>query len=57
MDLPPDHPSKAGVLTWIKTMSGMRAADELSPDQIRQLQHDLETAYTALHKHVKSRRR
>ncbi|XP_072014515.1 vacuolar protein sorting-associated protein 28 homolog [Amphiura filiformis] len=43
--LPTEYTGKDKVNEWWKTMSSMRAADELSEEQIRQLLYDLESAY------------
>eukprot|EP00494_Astrolonche_serrata_P023526 UN23784 len=44
-NMKPDHPSEAKIRQWLSTMNGMRAAEELSGDQVRQLSLDLGTAY------------
>ncbi|CAM9373777.1 unnamed protein product [Laminaria digitata] len=45
--LPNDYEGTAKTREWIVTLNGMRAADELSEDQARQLLHDLDTSYSA----------
>ena len=45
--LPPDHPSKTRVQEWLIKLNQMKAADELSDDDIRQMTFDLENAYSA----------
>ncbi|XP_038057476.1 vacuolar protein sorting-associated protein 28 homolog [Patiria miniata] len=40
-----DFQGKEKVSSWLKTMSSMRASDELDEDQIRQMLHDLDSAY------------
>ncbi|XP_033644757.1 vacuolar protein sorting-associated protein 28 homolog [Asterias rubens] len=40
-----DFEGKEKVNSWLKTMSSMRASDELDEDQIRQILHDLDSAY------------
>jgi len=53
--LPPDHLSRQKVQQWLLTLSGMRATDELSGEQVRQMSFDLETGYNAFHKFVEGR--
>eukprot|EP00004_Rigifila_ramosa_P003082 TRINITY_DN1322_c1_g1_i2.p3 TRINITY_DN1322_c1_g1~~TRINITY_DN1322_c1_g1_i2.p3 ORF type:complete len:200 (+),score=42.28 TRINITY_DN1322_c1_g1_i2:94-693(+) len=48
--LPVAYTGKAKVGEWVGLMHRMRASDELSPDQIRQLLFDLESAYTEFHR-------
>lgn len=50
--LPSDHVSKDKVKVWLITLNGMRASDELSDDQVRQMLMDLDVAYNAFHKFV-----
>ena len=40
-------PGKQRLLVWLTSMDEMQAADELSPDQIRQLLFDLDSGYNA----------
>jgi len=54
--LPPDAPALAKVREWLVTLNGMRAVDNLSDDQARQLSHDLEVGYTAFHAFLKGDR-
>jgi len=51
--LPPDFEGKEKLKIWLITMNKMKASDELNQEQTRQLLFDLETAYTAFHKHLK----
>ncbi len=53
--LPPDHVSKAKVQTWLRTLSSMRAHDQLSDEQARQMLFDLDLGYSAFHKFVEAR--
>lgn len=43
--LPQDHGSREKVKHWIELFTSMKASDELSDDQIRQMTFDLDTAY------------
>lgn len=43
--LPHDHGSREKVKHWIELFTSMKASDELSDDQIRQMTFDLDTAY------------
>lgn len=47
-NLPPDHESRSKVKAWLVTLNSMRAHEELSPDQARQMSFDLEQGYQAL---------
>jgi len=51
--LPHDFEGKEKLKSWLIIMNKMKASDELNPEQTRQLLFDLETAYTAFHKHLK----
>jgi len=44
--LPPDHVSKTKVQEWLIKLNQMKASDELSDDDIRQMTFDLENAYS-----------
>ena len=44
--LPADHISKVKVQHWMAKLNKMKASDELSDDDIRQMTFDLENAYT-----------
>ena len=48
--LPEEFEGKRLLLTWLTTMDEMQAADELSPEQIRQLLFELEAGYRAFNK-------
>eukprot|EP01061_Rhynchopus_euleeides_P016564 TRINITY_DN27885_c0_g1_i1.p1 TRINITY_DN27885_c0_g1~~TRINITY_DN27885_c0_g1_i1.p1 ORF type:complete len:201 (+),score=90.77 TRINITY_DN27885_c0_g1_i1:118-720(+) len=43
----PDIPELEGVRGWLKLVNSMRAAEELSDEQVRQCQHDVEVLYGA----------
>lgn len=45
--LPPDFEGKVKVKEWIARLAKMRAADELTEQQTRQLLFDLESSYNA----------
>ncbi|KAJ4456173.1 putative Vacuolar protein sorting-associated protein 28 [Paratrimastix pyriformis] len=49
VDLPPEYDGKARVAKWLQILNGMHAKDELNPDQTRELNFDLDTAFQALH--------
>ena len=38
---------KSTMKDWLATLKGMRAADQLDEDQVRQLIHDLENGYSS----------
>jgi ESCRT-I complex subunit VPS28 len=40
-----DFENKGKIVQWLITLNQMRAAEELSPEQARELQFDLNTAY------------
>ena len=44
--LPPDHISKKKVQEWLIKLNQMKASDELTDDDIRQMTIDLENAYS-----------
>lgn len=39
---------------WLQKLNEMRAADEMDENEIRQLLFDLESSYSAFHKHLSS---
>jgi ESCRT-I complex subunit VPS28 len=45
--IPPDFEGKQRVQSWLDIFKNMTASEELTPEQVRQLTHDLETAYNA----------
>jgi len=48
--LPEEFEGKQRLHAWLSAMDEMSAADELSPDQIRQLLFDLDSGYNAFNK-------
>lgn len=50
--LPSDYEGTQKSREWLVTLNGMRAADELSEDQARQLLHDLDTSYSAFFRYL-----
>ena len=44
---------KKSLQDWLMLLNSMRAADELSDEQLRQLSFDLETSYTEFMKRLK----
>lgn len=50
--LPPDHVSKKNVQNWLLKLNQMKASDELSDDDIRQMTFDLENAYNEFVKYL-----
>ena len=44
--LKPDHISKTKVQDWLIKLNQMKASDELTDDDIRQMTFDLENAYS-----------
>ena len=49
--LPPDHESKAKTVRWLTTLHTMRAHEELSEEQVRQMSFDLDSAYNGQPRH------
>mmetsp|Transcript_37832 Transcript_37832/g.45608 ORF Transcript_37832/g.45608 Transcript_37832/m.45608 type:complete len:223 (-) Transcript_37832:606-1274(-) len=47
-DLPPEFEGKVKVKEWMSRLDKMRASDELSEEQVRQLLFDLESSYNAV---------
>ena len=43
--LPPDHESKVKAVQWLTTLHTMKAHEELSEEQVRQMSFDLDSAY------------
>lgn len=52
MRLPQNHVSREKVQTWLMTLSRMKATDELTDEQVRQMSFDLDAAYNAFHRFV-----
>eukprot|EP01083_Nonionella_stella_P067678 179168_1 len=53
--LSPEDESRTKVRDWLLKLNSMRAAEELDEDQARQMLFDLEAAYNAFHKFLKSK--
>eukprot|EP01029_Cantina_marsupialis_P028157 TRINITY_DN7753_c0_g1_i1.p1 TRINITY_DN7753_c0_g1~~TRINITY_DN7753_c0_g1_i1.p1 ORF type:complete len:208 (-),score=61.10 TRINITY_DN7753_c0_g1_i1:305-928(-) len=51
--LPTDFIGKEKVESWLKTLNSMRASEELSDDQARQLSFEVEQSYTQFHQVLK----
>lgn len=50
--LPNDYEGIQKTREWLVTLNSMRAADELSEDQARQLLHDLDNSYSAFFRYL-----
>ncbi|KNC76690.1 hypothetical protein SARC_10826 [Sphaeroforma arctica JP610] len=48
--LPSDFEGKITMREWLKKTNAMKASDELTEDDVRQLSHDLEKAHTAFYR-------
>lgn len=48
--IPPDFEGKIKVKNWLDIMSQMKASDELSDEQVRQLVYEIEQSYNAFNK-------
>jgi ESCRT-I complex subunit VPS28 len=48
--LPPDFEGKTKVNTWLQTLAGMQASDELTEVQVRQMLFDLDSALQAFNR-------
>ncbi|KAJ5070524.1 vacuolar protein sorting-associated protein [Anaeramoeba ignava] len=53
--LPDNFIAKEKTKEWISTLNPMKAHEELSPDQARQLLYDLESSYSALMEFLKKK--
>jgi ESCRT-I complex subunit VPS28 len=51
-DLPVEHESRKRVREWLMRLGAMRAHEQLSDEEARQMSFDLDTAYNAFHKFV-----
>jgi len=51
--LPAEHDSRTRTMTWLTTLHQMKAHQELSDEQARQMAFDLDAAYASFHKFVK----
>lgn len=52
--LPGDFEGLVKIKLWLQKLNDMRASDEIDEEEIRQLIFDLETSYSAFHKHLSS---
>jgi ESCRT-I complex subunit VPS28 len=52
--LPADFEGVVKMRLWLRKLNDMRAADEIGEEESRQLLYDLETSYSAFHKHLNS---
>ncbi|CAN0454404.1 unnamed protein product [Pylaiella littoralis] len=50
--LPNDYAGTHKTREWLVTLNAMRAAEELSEDQARQLLHDLDTSYSGFFRYL-----
>jgi ESCRT-I complex subunit VPS28 len=50
--LPADFEGLQKLRLWLKKLNEMRAVDEIDEDDSRQLLFDLESSYSAFHKHL-----
>eukprot|EP01040_Poterioochromonas_malhamensis_P002209 gene2208-2351_t len=50
--LPQDFEGLVKIKLWLQKLNEMRAADEIEEDEIRQLLFDIESSYSAFHKHL-----
>jgi ESCRT-I complex subunit VPS28 len=48
--LPADFDGKAKVKNWLITINGMKASDEISEEQARQMLFDMERAHTEFYR-------
>lgn len=53
-NLPLDHEAKSKVREWLAILSSMRAHDELTEEQVRQMSFDLDSAYNAFHRFLQA---
>lgn len=52
--LPADFEGIVKIRGWLKKLNEMRASDEIDEDSVRQLLFDLDSSYSAFHKHLNS---
>lgn len=52
--LPADFEGVVKIRVWLKKLNEMRASDEIDEDDVRQLLFDLDSSYSAFHKHLNS---
>jgi ESCRT-I complex subunit VPS28 len=53
--LPPDFDGNTKMITWIKKLNQMRAADTIDETDARQLIFDLESAYGEFHAYLQNK--
>ena len=53
-NLPPDFEGAVKMRLWLQKLNEMRAAEEIEEEETRQLLHDLDSSYSAFHKHLAS---
>ena len=54
-DMPPEHEARVPLRHWLVLMSGMRAHEELTLEQARQCEFDLQKAYDAVYRFLEER--
>ncbi len=54
-NLPSEHECKLKPREWLMRLSKMRAHEELSEGDVRQMSFDLESSYNAFHKFLKEK--
>lgn len=54
-DMPSEHEARVGVRDWLVLMNGMRAHEELTSEQARQCEFDLQKAYDAVYRFLEER--
>ena len=52
--LPADFEGLVKIKLWLEKLNNMRASDEIAEEEIRQLIFDLDSSYSAFHKHLSS---
>mmetsp|Transcript_19271 Transcript_19271/g.61320 ORF Transcript_19271/g.61320 Transcript_19271/m.61320 type:complete len:238 (+) Transcript_19271:3-716(+) len=53
--LPADFSGRAKLSEWLRTLNGMRASDDLSDEQVRQLGFDLDQSYSEFMRSLQSK--
>lgn len=54
--LSPDHESKLKVKDWLLRLGRMKAHEELSPDDVRQMSFDIESAYNSFYRWLQQKK-
>ena len=54
-DMPAEHEARVAVRQWLVLMNGMRAHEELTMEQARQCEFDLQKAYDAVYRFLEER--